>query len=178
LFLNRATLPARIVTEDTIKVASGGKDDEPDAWDKVFVEGTGHVRLRQVLYALDTATPDVVATRLKLAEKGFDVLEGERAPRLLGGPLKLAGNPDKSIHRFGLRALRVTAGSEDEGKARAFRGRWEDLVRACEEDDYTSVPRLRGIMKEADATAPFPLKRAACLALAKLRAVEAAPDMI
>jgi hypothetical protein len=174
LFLNRATLPATIVTQDNLRIASGERD--PDAWDQVFVDGTGHVRLRQVLYALETATPELVKDRLKVAEKGFDVLEEDRRARLVPDLIRLLGNPSKDVHRFVVRALKVAAGTDDEARARAFHVKWQALARACEERDYESIPRIRSLFRDAEATAP--LKRAACLALARLRAVEALGDLI
>lgn len=176
LFLNRATLPATIVAEDQVRMATGQADPDPEAWDQVFVEGTGHVRLRQVFFAVETATGELVKDRLKVADKGFDVLDEDKRPRLVPDLLRLLGTGQKDIRKFALRALRAACGTEDEARCRAFHARWLDLVRACEARDESSVPKLRAVLKDADAT--IPLKRAACVGLSRLDGVEALGDLI
>src|SRR5581483_1213962 len=174
LFLNRATLPATIQAQDNLKIATGEKD--PDAWDQVFVDGTGHVRLRQVLYALETATPDLVKDRLRIAEKGFELLEEERRPRLVPDLLRLVATGDKDIRRFALRALQAAAGTQDANEARAFFAKWQDLARACEERDYAAIAAMRAILRDPKAT--HPLRRTVCIALTRLHGVEALGDLI
>jgi hypothetical protein len=174
LFLNRATLPATIQAQDQLKVATGEKD--PDAWDQVYIEGTGHVRLRQVLYALETATPDLVKDRLKIADKGFDLLEEDRRPRLVPDLLRLVNVQDKEIRKFANRALQAATGTTEPAKAQKFYLRWQELARACEERDYNAVAAIRAIFKDAEATRQ--LRRTACIALSRLRAVEALGDLI
>lgn len=174
LFLNRATLPATIQTQDNLKVATGEKD--PDAWDQVFVEGTGHVRLRQVFYALETATPDLVKDRLRVAEKGFELLEEERRPRLTPDLIRLITLPDKDVRRFALRALMIAAGTQDANEARAFFSKWQELARACEERDYAAIPALRAMLRDPKST--HPLKRTVCIALTRLRGIEGLADVI
>jgi hypothetical protein len=174
LFLNRATLPATIVTQDNVKIATGERD--PSVWDQVFVEGTGNVGVRQVFYALETATPDLVKDRLKIAEKAFEVLDEERRPRLVPDLLRLLALKDKEIHRFAARALRIATGTDDEAKVRVFYGRWQALAKACEERDYTAIASMRALFKDADST--IALKRTICVALTRLRAIEALGDLI
>jgi hypothetical protein len=174
LFLNRATLPATIQTQDQVKIATGDRD--PDAWDQVFVEGTGHVRLRQVFYALETATADLVKDRLRVADKGFEQLEEERRPRLVPDLIRLAALQDKEIRRFALRALQVAAGTQDPAKAQHFFARWQDLARACEERDYGSIPVMRVLLKDAEST--HPLKRTICIALSRLHGIEAISELV
>jgi hypothetical protein len=174
LFLNRATLPATIQTQDQIKIATGDKD--PDAWDQVFVEGTGHVRLRQVFYALETATPDLVRDRVKIADKGFELLEEDRRPRLIPDLIRLASLADKDIRRFALHALQVAAGTPDAAKAQKFYVHWQELARACEERDYSRIAVMRALFKDPDSL--HPLRRTICVALTRLRGVEALGELI
>lgn len=174
LFLNRATLPATIQAQDNVKVATGERD--PDAWDQVFVEGTGHVRLRQVFYALETATPDLVKDRLRIAEKGFELLEEDRRPRLVPDLLRLVGLSDKDVRRFALRALQVAAGTQDQNEARAFFAKWSELARACEERDYSAIPAMRAMLRDAKSTKP--LRRTVCVALTRLHGVEGIAELI
>lgn len=174
LFLNRATLPATIQSQDQLKVATGEKD--PDAWDQVFVEGTGHVRLRQVFDALETATPDLVKDRLRIAEKGFELLEEERRPRLIPDLERLAVLQDKDIRRFALRALQIAAGTPDGARAQKFYARWQDLARACEERDYSAIATMRALLRDPESL--HPLKRTICIALTRLHGVEAISDLV
>ncbi len=174
IFLNRATLPATIQAEGNLKVATGEKD--PDAWDQVFVDGTGHVRLRQVFYALETATPDLVKDRLKVAEKGFELLEEERRPRLVPDLLRLVQMQDKDIRRFALRALQVAAGTQDAKDASVFFTKWQDLARACEERDYGAIPGMRALLRDPKST--HPLRRTICIALTRLHGIEGLGDLI
>ncbi|MBI3723859.1 hypothetical protein HY251_07900, partial [bacterium] len=157
LFLNRATLPATIVVQDQVKIATGEQD--PEAWDQVFVDGTGYVRLRQVLAALEGALPEQLKTFLKVAEKGFDVLEEDRRPRLVPDLLRLLGATNKDVHKLVLRALRESSGFEDELRARAFHARWQEVAHACEHKDEDAIPKIRAILRDAEAS--LPLKRAA-----------------
>jgi hypothetical protein len=176
LFLNRATLPATITAQQDVKTASGEHDPDPDAWDQVFVEGVGHVHMRQVLFAVETATTDLVKDRLKVADRGFEVLDEDRRPRLVPDLVRLLGTGQKDVRKFALHALHVATGTEDEAKVRVFYAKWCDLVRACEAHDGESVAKVRSVFKDAEAT--IPLRRAALVGLSRLGAIDALGDLI
>jgi len=175
LFLNRATLPARIGVEARPTVTSG--KDDPSSWDLVEVPGTGFVHVAQVLGALTDASPDEVKDVLKVAEKAFQETPEEVRPRLVPALVRVVLGEQAAPKAFAKKALRQATGTTDDpAKALAFHDRWQAAVRAGERMNHGAIADLREAIAAKDAQGP--LRRAALTSLAKLRAVEAIPDLL
>jgi len=175
LFLNRATLPVRLVITDKVKVATGTRD--PDVWDQVKIEGVGYVKLHEVLEAIEEAQGEQLRDYLRYAEKGFDLVPEELRPRLVPELLRLLALPNKDVKKLAKAKLKAaTGGLEDEAKLKVFCDHWQEIDKAAQENDWSAIPKVRGHLVAADSTVP--LKRGALTALVRLRAVEALGDVI
>lgn len=176
LFLNRATLPARLEIGDVGRAASGQVD--PSAWDRVILpDQKGQVSLRQVLVALgQAATPTEVKERLELAQDGWSVAEAEVRPRLVPELRTLAASAHKKVERWAREALLAVAGTEDGKALDLFTARFERLRRAREMHDAAGVADAQATLTDVAATPQ--LKRAALLTIDRLRAVDALGEVI
>lgn len=175
LFLNRATLPARLDVEAPGRVLTGQGPD-PTAWDKVNVPGTGVVSLRQVLQALAAAGPREVNERLALAQSAMAVFDEVERPRLLPELVVLLDATARNVKKWARETCQAVAGSDDPAAIQAFSRRWQPLHAAWRTQDASAIPDATAILLEPDAAAP--LKRAALVTLARLRAVESTGEVI
>jgi hypothetical protein len=171
LFLNRATLPGSLV-QKKVRIVSGEKD--PMAWDQVFIEGTGHVHMQELLAELAEASPER-AKYVKWADKGLELLDEEVRPRLLPALIPLLG-ADADVKGFAARALKVTTGASGEPQARAFLEKFESVTAAAEARNYAGIPTVSALLGDRNATGQ--LKRVAAFALRRLHAVEALGELI
>lgn len=175
LFLNRATLPARLDVEAAGRVATGQGVD-PSAWDKVNVPGTGVVSLRQVLQALASAGPREANERLALAQSAMALFDEIERPRLLPELVVLLEASPRNVKKWAKETCVAVAGSDAPDAIQAFSRRWQPLHAAWLTQDGGKITEATAILLEADA--PAPLKRAALVALARLRAVESTGEVI
>lgn len=175
LFLNRATLPARLDIEQAGRVATGQGVD-PSAWDKVTVPGTGVVSLRQVLQALGSAGPREANERLALAQSAMAVFDETERPRLLPELVLLLDASPRNVKKWAKDTCQELAGSDAPEAIQAFSRRWQPLHLAWQTQDASKIPEATATLLEADA--PVPLKRAALVALGRLRAVESTGEVI
>lgn len=175
LFLNRATLPARLEVEAAKRVATGQAAD-PSAWDKVNVPGTGVVGLRQVLQTLLTVGPREAGERLALAQAALAQFDEVERPRLLPELAALLDSPHRAVKKWAKDTCLAVAGSDAPDAITAFTRRWEELRRGWEAQDPGAIGRAQAVLLEVDA--PAPLKRAALVGLARLRGVEALGEVI
>jgi hypothetical protein len=175
LFLNRATLPAKLDIEAARRVATGEGPD-PTAWDKVNVQGTGVVSLRQVLGALLNAGPREALQHLPLAQSAWAAFDEDQRPRLLPELVQLLDASHRAVKKWAKDTCVEVAGSDDPTAIAAFSRRWEELRRAWETEDRTKIALAQAILVEVDA--PVPLKRAALVAVARLGACETLGEVI
>ncbi len=175
LFLNRATLPARLDVEEVKRVATGQGVD-PSAWDKVTVPGTGVVSLRQVLQALASAGPREANERLALAQSALAAFDEVERPRLLPELVLLLDASPRNVKKWAKDTCEAVAGADAPDAIQAFSRRWQPLFLAWSTQDASKIPDATAILLEAGA--PVPLKRAALVALARLRAVESTGEVI
>jgi hypothetical protein len=171
LFLDRATLPATVVVQDAGRTASGNRD--PLAWDQAYVDGTGHVRMRQVLYVLESTATEA---SLAVAEKGFALLDEDVRPRLVPDLVRLLQSSSQQARIFAEGALKATCGTADERAARVFARRWEELALVARSLTEAALPTLRALLR--DAQAPRALRRGACLVLDRLLVTDALDDLL
>lgn len=176
LFLNRATLPARLEVGKVERVATGAAD--PSAWDKVILPGNvGQVALRQVLLALGQATSSAeVKDRLELAQQGMSAFDQDARPRLVPELQALLESPHRSVKKWARDQVLLLAGTEDAAALRSFADRWEQLRRAGEGQDLAAIPQVQAVLLDPQAT--MPLKRAALRTVGRLRAVETTGEII
>jgi hypothetical protein len=172
LFLNRATLPARL--DVAARVATGA--DDPSSWDKVVVQGTGQVSVRQVLAALVTADPTQQRDRLELAQAALAGMDALLRPRVLPELSQLSESSNAKVKKWAADECQALAGSTEPAAITAFCARYEALRRAWELHDLTQVPMVQGVLTDVQASAQ--LKRAALLAVGRMRAIEALGEVI
>lgn len=175
LFLNRATLPAKLDIGEVERVATGAGAD-PSAWDKVTVPGVGVVSLRQVLQALVSAGAAETKDRLELAQKGLEVFDEVERPRLLPELVQLLTHPQRNVAAWAKQTCKAVAGTDAPADIDAFSQRWDVLRAAWETLDAGKIATAQGILTEAAASVP--LKRAALTCLARLRATETLGEVI
>jgi len=175
LFLTRATAEPEIEVRDVVRPLTGSaKAGDEDA---VLIEGLGLVSVRQVLAALDVRDQDVRKQRLDLAEKALAGLEEERRAGVVADLGKTLESPYPDVRRFGERSLKDICDEPiaDAAAAAAWQGRFDEIARAGKSEDHAQTGMLR-LKLTTDRSRS--MRRAAALALSRLRAVEAIPDLI
>jgi hypothetical protein len=171
LVLNRATLPAQLDIEAIGPKATG----EATGWDSVAIQGVGRLSVRQLLDTM-AERPEVAAKRLDLAQKALDALDPERRPRLLGRLAKLTGSQHRATRRWASKLCKQLADTDDPGELKAFARTYDALRRAGESRDPGQVGVVRSALAQADA--PWAMRREALVVAARMRAVEALPDVV
>ncbi len=176
LFLTRASAePEFEVREKGVEASGeGAKADDPDA---VLVEGTGLVRARDVIRAAEVKDPEKRRSRLEIAEKAIAGLEAEKRPIVAAALGRLLGSAYPECKRFAEKQLKEIAGGaiEDEAAAESFQKRWDETTKIGVAGDFEQIAFLRARLKEETLSG---LRRAAALALSRVRAVEAIPDLV
>jgi hypothetical protein len=175
LFLNRATLPAKLDIGEAGRVATGGGPD-PTAWDKVTIPGVGVVSLRQVLQALVSSGAAETKDRLELAQEGLQVFDEVERPRLLPELVQLLTHPQRNVATWAKQTCKAVAGSDVPADIDTFSRRWDELRLAWETHDSSKLPAAQAILVDPSATGP--LKRAALTCVARLRATEMLGEVI
>lgn len=173
LFLCRATMEPEIAAKELGRLASGAEND-PDA---VVVEGFGALSVREVLGALEVRDAEKRRERLELAEKAIGGYAEERRPELIPALGRLLGSAYPDVGRAAGKWLQAIAGEKvpDAASAQALFVRWSEATALGKAGDPAAIPALR----ERVRGDPAPLvRRAAALALARLNAFEAVPDLI
>jgi hypothetical protein len=175
LFLTRASAEPEFEVKEAGRESSGGKVSPEDA-DAVVVEGVGLVSAKEVLRASEVQDAAKRKERLGIAERAIAGLDLERRPILAPALGKLLGSPYADVKRFSEKALREIAGEKvpDEKAALSFHARWEETERFGLSGDPDRIPELRGRLGKDALPA---LRRTAALALSRLRAIEAIPDL-
>jgi len=168
LFLARATLSLH--TETVV----GG----PRGRDVVHVEGEGAVDASAFLRDLATPTGESIRSRLRDADDVLEAFPPGRLPVVVPALVTLLDHEVGAVKRFARRALKDATGERhrEAGPYLAWHETWDRLDRAGERLDYRAIPVARGVLRDPDASDP--LVRAALLALHRLRAAEAAPELI
>ncbi|RMG08774.1 MAG: hypothetical protein D6731_21105 [Planctomycetota bacterium] len=173
LVLNRATLPVELEIGPGGRRATGRRD--PARWDRVTVPGTGELSVRQLLEALRD-DPASAAERLGLARKALAALPEAERPRVLPELAQLLEHPHRKTARWARESVRRLAGSDDPRSVERFCLAYERLRAAGEALDHGAIEEARGVLRAPLAVTP--LRRMAARTLARLRAVEAVPDLI
>ncbi len=187
LFLTRATaepeLEVRAAEQATGDALEGGAGKaRPDDEDAVVIEGLGLVSAKQVLRSLELKDPERRTDRLAIAEKALAGLEDERRPTVLPQLAKLLSSGHADVRRFAEKAVKTFAepgepALKDEPEVLDLFARWDRATRAGLEGDPTpaAIGALRVALTEDKSLL---VRRAAALALSRLRAIEAIPDLI
>lgn len=175
LFLNRATLPAKLDVGEARRVATGA-GAEAARWDEATIPGVGRVSMRQVLLAVGQAGPRELKERLDLADKGLAALPEDTRPRLLPELTELLEAPVKQVKKWASDRCKELAGSDDPARVADFGRRWEALLAATASGDPARIPGVLEVVRDAEA--PPPLRQAAIDAAARLRAIEVVGDLI
>lgn len=174
LFLTRASTEPEIDVRDPGRGATGETAAE-DAL-TVVVENLGAVNAREVVLATEVRDAEKRRERLELAEKACTGVPEDRRPLLVPALGRLLESSYPECARFGAKWLRAIAGDKvaDRAAADGFYARWEELTRQGLADDPAAIPGARERLRD-----PLPgVRRAAALALSRLRAVEAVPELI
>ena len=177
LFLTRATTEPDFDVREAGQQVSGGAAAKPGDEDAVTIEGLGLVSAREVIRATEVREAEKRRGRIELAEKAIAGLDEERRPVVAPALGRLLGSSYPECKKLGERALRDVAGAavEDERAAEAFLERWEAVTKAGRSGDFDRIPELVERLQRD----PLPaVRRAAALALSRLRALEAVPDLI
>jgi hypothetical protein len=174
LFLNRATLPARLDVEAIGPVATGGED--PALWDQVAVEGVGKVRARQVLRALLRASGRELKSSLELAKSTLAAMDVARAPRLLPELIALMEGGPKDARRWAARTCRDLTGSDAVAEVSRF-AEAHELLYGLTESGQAEAGSAAAIRVLGDEPPPQ-LERAALRTLSRLGGVEGAVAVI
>lgn len=173
LVLNRATLPSRLDVEQVTRVATGVND--PSRWDRVNVPGVGQVKARQVLKSLLVSGPEEAKERLALGKACLDGLDPAERPRLLPELVDLLQAATPAVRKWAQATAKELGGSDDARVLLPLARRFEAIRAARESLDHTKIPLARAPLQEKTGR---PLRRAALLALSRLRAVECVPEVL
>lgn len=166
LFLNRATLPAKLEIAEVGRVMTGGAQ----AWDAVVIEDLGRVRASEVLRSLKTVPRGELRQRLKLAKQCLELARSDVQGRLLAELPALLEHRDKNVKRFAKRAARDLVRTDDPDELRALGARFTELEAWARERDYAQIPALVAQLGER---APDLLRTEQLRVAGALRAVEA-----
>jgi hypothetical protein len=134
------------------------------------------VNAREAVAGTEVRDADVRRERIDLAEKAVAAVDEEAKPLLAPALGKLLDSPYPECARLAAKLLRAIAGERiaDRAAADAFFAKWDEARRLGASDDPEVIPVLRAGLKD-----PLPaVRRAALVGLARLRAVEAIPDLI
>jgi HEAT repeat protein len=175
LFLTRATREPELEVRKVGRSESGGAPAAGDEF-AVVVEGLGLVSARDALLATESRDPEKRRERLEIAEKAFRALQDERQPALAPELGRLLDSSYPECARLAAKLLQEVAGErvKDRAAAQAFGERFVETTRDGASGDPAVIPRVRERLKD-----PLPgVRRAAALALSRLRAIEAVPDLI
>jgi hypothetical protein len=173
LVLNRATLPAKLDIEEVRPEATG--EGSADDWDKVVVEGTGRLGMRQLLITM-ARSPQEASKRLKLARAALANMTEEQRPRVAGHLAQLLSSKSKSVRRWAQAACKDMAGTADPAELKAFARVYEEVTAIGDRRDPSQVGRVQAVFRASEESPA--LRRQALLVLTRLRAVEAVPDAI
>jgi HEAT repeat protein len=174
LFLTRASTEPEIEVRDPGRSATGEVPAEETL--NVVIEGVGAVNAREVVLATEVRDAEKRRERLDLAEKAVQALAEEKRPLLVPPLAKLLESTYAECAKFAATKLRALAGGDlrDRAAAEAFYARWDETTRQGLAGDEAAIAPLRERLRD-----PLPtIRRAAALALSRLRAVEAIPDLI
>ncbi|MFC1706475.1 hypothetical protein ACFL59_06570 [Planctomycetota bacterium] len=175
LFLTRATAePAISIREITRKTTGSGSAEETD---EVLVEGVGLLSAGEVAAACDVANGALRQERLELLERVFAAMDPERRPLLVPPLAKHLTSRHKDLRRVSRTLIHEALGLrvKDAEEALSLHSRWVEIVNHGRTGDPESIAPLRARLSAERAQT---LKNAAVLALSRLRAVEAVPDII
>ncbi len=180
LFLNRATIPPKILVEKPGAVATGEKRGTgPGGLDDiVHVEGLGLVSLGQAIGTLDTGDPRARRENLAVVKKSFESMDARRRPIAIPALLKALKARDPSVRKFARWALEEATDVKkiDGAGAQNWYELWRQVVNAPEKGSYDKVPLFRGTVRGGDAS--MPMRRAIIETLMQLRAVEGCGEII
>ncbi|MEZ6185019.1 MAG: hypothetical protein R3F62_08430 [Planctomycetota bacterium] len=171
LFLNRATLPAKLEIEAAGRVLTGAEQ----AWDALTIPDVGRVRASEVLRSLTSVSKRELRERLKLAEACLDQARPAVQGRLLAELAPLLEHSDKAVKRFAKKRARDLVKRDDPAELRALGARFADVQAWGEDRDYAQIPALVALL-EGDA--PDLLRAEVLRVVGALRAVEATPALL
>jgi HEAT repeat protein len=177
LFLTRATKEPELEIEEITRRSTGGGDEGEEAVDAVTIEGLGIIHAAEVAANLDIKDPKRRKEYQGLLEQAIERLEDERRFCVIPGLTKHLEGSRSDARRIAEKYLKqiLETRSVDPEETQAAHDRWELAYFAGTGGDAGRIPELRASL---DTEEIAPIRRATAMALSRLQAVEAVPDLI
>ena len=179
LFLNRATIPSRIVVEKPTGPVTGvAGSSSPELDDHVVLENVGKISVSQAITTLSAPEKSTRRKNLKLVMQAYEELSPERRPAVLPALVQAQSVMDRAVQRFANQAIVEITGLKRPSAetVTAWHHRWEALATASAAGNTETMDLIRGTLASEDST--LVLRRAALAATGRLRAVEVAGEVI